>query len=264
MQNLNSLINAYIVVIALLTIVIPTVGFLFIRRNIGTLVIGNLLIEVGKYVSLINTLIHEVFHCLCAWITGGKAHSISLHHDTSGLATTSTSSRFARILVGYGGYTGSSVMAVVFFYLLSQHQYNYILYIFSGFLVVGLLVWTKNFFSVFKDSLVSLFKFRIYKGNTNLFGLVWSLCVSGYMFWILYTGQPNLIMHTSICISVIVLLESVKTAFVIFIISAKNRKDAGDATSLARDTFIPALVWGVVFFGQSIYVGLYIFKHYLI
>ncbi|MFP3725815.1 M50 family metallopeptidase [Priestia filamentosa] len=262
MEHLN-MIRLYVVVIAILTIGITTLGHWFIRSRAAVL-FANTLIEVGKYVALANTLIHEVFHCLASWLTGGRAHSISLHHDTSGLATTSTSSRFSRIVVGYAGYTGSSIMAFVFFYLLSKGYYSVTIYVFSGFLVIGLLLWTKNFFSELRRSVVSLFKLRLYRGNNNFFGLIWSLIVALYIFWILYTNNTTLIVHTSICIAAIVLLESVKTAFVILILSAKDRKDAGDATSLAKSTFIPALIWGLVFFGQAAYVGVQIFKHYLI
>lgn len=263
MEKLN-LIYFYLVVTLILTVVLPNVGNLLIRRNLGFVLLSNILLEIGKYIALANTLIHEVFHCICAWATGGKAHAISLHHDTSGLATTSTSSRLARILVSYGGYTGSSITAIALFYLLNKGKYEYIIYVFICFAIIGLLVWTKNFIAFLRDSFISLFKFSLYKGNTNLFGLVWSLGFIVILGILIYQNNLQLIQHASIFLSSIVLVESIKTAFVIFVLSIKNRKDAGDATSLAQATFIPAVIWGVVFLGQSIYAGHFIVTHYFI
>lgn len=61
-----------------------------------------------------------------------------------------------------------------------------------------------------------------------------------------------------------VLVQSIVSAFVILKLSVTDRRNAGDATNLAKFTFIPTLVWGTLFFVQSIIAASYIFKSYLV
>lgn len=59
-----------------------------------------------------------------------------------------------------------------------------------------------------------------------------------------------------------VFVQSIISAFVILKLSVTDRKNAGDATNLANITFIPTLVWGTLFFVQSIGAASYIVKTY--
>jgi hypothetical protein len=195
----------------------------------------------GIYFSLPNVLIHEISHVITAKITGGKIHSISLFDDTSGVAITSSRFWIGRVLVSYAGYTGSSLSAIALFLLLSKGYYNFIIYFFIGISVVSTLLWVRNWF-----------------------GFVWSvsfIAILGFMVWKHY---ETIMIHTSILLSSVVLVQSVTSALVIFKLSIKNRKDAGDATNLAQATFVPAVIWGLIFFVQSIAAGTYIFKQYIL
>ncbi|WP_078409452.1 M50 family metallopeptidase [Priestia abyssalis] len=196
----------------------------------------------GVYTALCNTLLHEVFHVICAACLSGRVvHKITLNKDASGLAVTSVNSRFARVLIFYAGYTGSSLTAIALFYLVNKGHFNTIIYFFITLAVISVLLWVRNFY-----------------------GFLWAISFISLLGFMVYKKYEIVIMHTSIFLSSVVLLQSIFTAFTVCKLSFTQRKDAGDATSLAQTTLIPAAVWGTVFFGQSLYAGYFVMKNFLI
>ena len=184
------------------------------------------------YVRLINTMIHEVCHIIVATITGGKGHKITLHRDTSGLALTSSSSWFSRVFTAYAGYTGSSLVAFLLFYLLQEGYYTVVLLVLMSVLIIATLLWVRNGF-----------------------GSLWAASFL-LLIWLLIDKQfDQITIHLSYLLSAVLLVESVSSALQVMLISFKQPKDAGDATALQKFTFIPALIWGILFFIQSIYIG---------
>lgn len=195
----------------------------------------------GMGVAVANTMIHESCHALMAIFTGGRIRGVSLSADTSGLAETTSDSRIARILVSYAGYTGSSLVAIGLFYLLYLGRYEWIIYFFVILSAINWLFWVRN-----------------------LFGFLWLTAFIGMMVFFLYKHFEVVLVHISILLTCMVLVQSIISAFVIFKLSFKDRRNAGDATNLAKFTFIPTLVWGTLFFVQSIGAASYIVKTYFI
>jgi hypothetical protein len=195
---------------------------------------------IGRYLALINTLIHEVCHVIAAIFTGQKlrlSHKINLHYDSSGIAFTQIDSWIGRIIVAYMGYTGASMATYGFFYLLSKHYYISILYIFVTVAFLSIVLWIRN-----------------------IYGFIWILSFAAIICWTIYTDNFFFIVNISIFISCIMLVQSVLTAFIIFKSSIQHRKHAGDATALAEATNIPAAIWGTLFFSQSVYIVYLIFQ----
>ncbi|GKU82228.1 M50 family metallopeptidase [Niallia sp. NCCP-28] len=194
---------------------------------------------VGRYIAIVNTLIHEVWHVVAAIISGRKfrlVHKINLNRDASGTALTQTGSWIGRIFIAYMGYTGSSVTAYGLFYLLKKEHYIAILFIFACVACISLVLWVRN-----------------------LYGLFWTISFLGFNFWIFYYDKPVILQHVSIFLSCVVLVQSVWTAFIVFRLSIKQSKNAGDATALAATTKIPAFIWGFLFLGQALYFVYLIF-----
>jgi hypothetical protein len=241
MPNIH-LIYTYMALVAFVFIVLPILLRFSEARTGSLLAVYRIVRKAEMFAALANTLIHELSHGLMAIVTGGKVHKITLHRDTSGLAITKTKrSRIIRALVAYAGYTGSSAAAVGLFYLLQRGDYHTILLIFLGITAVSSLFWVRN-----------------------LYGFLWSasfLLVIGYVVYKQYTA---LILHASIFFSVVVLVDSITSAWTVCKLSVTNRYEAGDATSLAKATFIPAAVWGAVFFGQALYAGYYVMKTFVL
>jgi hypothetical protein len=194
------------------------------------------------YFALINTLLHEVFHVIfAAFLRGGIRHKIRLESDASGLALTNISASVPKVLVYFAGYTGSSLSSLVLFYFLHIGQFNWIIYFFITISLISVLLWIRN-----------------------LYGICWAISFITLLSVIIYIQNEIVIMHTSMFLSAVVLLQSILSAFTVFKRSLIQRKNAGDATSLAKATFIPAVVWGALFFGQSLFAGYFILKNFLI
>lgn len=208
----------------------------FIKGNTR---ISNFIHAIGMGVAIANTMIHESCHSLMAILTGGRIKEVSLSADTSGLAETTSNSRVARILVSYAGYTGSSLVAVGLFYLLYLGKYEWIIYFFILLSTINWLFWVRN-----------------------LFGFLWLTAFIGMMALFIYKHFEVLLVHISILLSSMVLVQSIISAFVILKLSVTDRKNAGDATNLAKFTFIPTLVWGTLFFIQSLLAATFIVKTY--
>lgn len=210
----------------------------FIKGNAR---VSKVIHTIGMVVAIANTMIHESCHALMAIITGGRIKGVSLSSDTSGLAETTSNSRIARILVSYAGYTGSSLVAVGLFYLLYLGKYEWIIYFFILLSAINWLFWVRN-----------------------LFGFLWLTAFIGMMVFFLYKHYEVLLVHISILLSCMVLVQSIVSAFVILKLSVTDRRNAGDATNLAKFTFIPTLVWGTLFFVQSITAAIYIMGEYFL
>jgi len=194
---------------------------------------------IGKYMAVANTIIHEASHCLMALLFSGKVHSMSLFSDTSGEARVSPRNWLSRILISYAGYTGSSFAAIGLYFALSKGKYEIILISYITLMIVCLF-WIRN-----------------------LFGFIWTItfvCIIGF---IVYKDLSVLILHVSFLLSAIVLAQSVSSAFVVLKLSFIDNKNAGDATNLANTTFLPAQLWGLLFFVQSLYAAYYIFIHFI-
>jgi len=192
-------------------------------------------------VAIANTMVHESYHALMSQVTGGRIRGISLAADTSGLAETTSNTRIARILVSYVGYTGSSLVAIGLFYLLYLGRYEWIIYFFVVLSAINWFFWVRN-----------------------LFGFLWLTAFIGIMVFFLYKHFEVLLVQISIVLTCMVLVQSIVSAFVIMKLSITDRRNAGDATNLARFTFIPTLVWGTLFFVQSIGATYYIVKTYFV
>lgn len=209
--------------------------------------------KINVYTSLVNTLVHEISHALCSILTGGGVKEITLHHDASGLAVTTATvytwrdfprnvwAWFSRVLVSYAGYTGASLSTVGLFYLLSKGKYEEILYVFVGISVITLVLWIRN-----------------------TVGTIWTIFFIGVIGLALYYQLQPVILHLSVFLSTVMFIQSITTAFTICKLSIKQRKQAGDATNLAQFTFIPAFLWGTLFFVQSLYAGYYIMRQFLL
>jgi hypothetical protein len=189
---------------------------------------------IGKYFAILNTMIHESGHSLMALITGGEVRRVSLLPNTSGFALTGHSSWIGQVLTSLAGYVFASFFAFVFFWLISRGQYKWMVYILMGFLLINLIFWVRN-----------------------VYGLVWIFTFGAGFLWLLRTGHEQVVHYAILFLASLILVESVTSAFEIMWISMVSPGQAGDAANLARATkFIPAPIWGIAFFVQSLYFAL--------
>lgn len=189
--------------------------------------------RIGNYFSVVNTLVHEEGHAIAAILTEGKVHKIKLFSNTEGLAQTAHPNWIGKFVTSLSGYVFSSFIAFLFLYLISIEQYYWVLFIIIAMLLLGLLFWIRN-----------------------LFGFFWIITFcTGFGFLIWY-GNTIVVLCVILFITATILVQSIHSAFQILHLSFKRPDEAGDATNLAEATFIiPAQLWGIFFFLQSLYFG---------
>ena len=195
---------------------------------------------VGKYLAVVNTLFHEVGHQLASIMTGGKAHKIQLFANTEGLAFSSHRYWIGRVLTALAGYMFSSFMAATFFFLIYKGSYNLVISLLLTILAISLFFWVRNWY-----------------------GFFWILSFSVGFVWLLWKVEGSIIENVVLFLVSILFVQSITSAFTIMYLSFKTPAHAGDATSLAQLTYlIPAQIWGIFFFVQSLYFGWLAMKNF--
>ncbi|WP_244895511.1 M50 family metallopeptidase [Evansella clarkii] len=194
----------------------------------------------GKYLAVINTLIHEIGHALMALVTGGRVEKIKLFANTEGVAST-RNHWLGGLFTSAAGYPFASAMAWLFLYLIYIENYTAVLIILAGVLVISFLLWIRN-----------------------VYGFLWVLTFGALFAWMFWLDNTILTENVLLFITAVVFVKSITSAFTIMTMSFKTPRDAGDATSLARATFIiPAQLWGILFFAQSLAVAWFGIRLYI-
>lgn len=184
---------------------------------------------VGKYIRVVNTLIHESGHTLFALLFRGEVLSVELFSDTSGTAVTKSKGKFSQFMIAIAGYPFASAVSYALFWLIFTERYQSVLYILACFALINLMLFVRNAYGIYWliSFLAALLITKLY-GNETVFFLVSSF------------------------LSGILLFESLYSSIQLLTISFKNHKKAGDATNLAQFTYIPALIWAFLFVVQSL------------
>lgn len=180
---------------------------------------------IGKYFSMVNTLIHESGHALFSFLTKGKVYSVSLFVDASGVANSGSRNKFGSFVTSFAGYPFASFVSFLFIYLYSNKNLEYIAYFLFFIILSNLLFWVRNFY-----------------------GILWVLSF-GLLLLFFYKLEHSFLFDYFILLTIsICLIESLFTSFYILYLSKNDPQHAGDAANLKKITRIPILFWGVLFF----------------
>lgn len=187
---------------------------------------------IRKYVAVINTMIHEAGHAVASKLTGGEVVKINLRMNTEGTAW-SRNGYLGGIIVSAAGYPAASLFA---FSMLLLFKHGLIMTAAVAYLaiIVGMgILWVRN-----------------------LYGIIWVTSITLSMVALFLADQYynwDAMPYMLLVVVMIVLVQSVVSAFHIMLISFKTPRNAGDASSLARAVkIIPPQAFGVLFFLQSI------------
>ncbi|MDK8642436.1 MULTISPECIES: M50 family metallopeptidase [Niallia] len=188
---------------------------------------------VGKYVSVIATLVHEIGHGIAAILCGGRLKQIHLYANTEGMALTTHTDWFSKFITTLAGYIFTSAFGLFSIWMISKDATKLLIFTYLAFLVLTLLLWIRNFY-----------------------GFIWIISF-GSLFLLLLVYSTDFYQEQIIyLITCIIFTESIKSACIIMYLSFKYPHDAGDATSLKEIIkVIPASIWGILFFVQSLYFG---------
>lgn len=190
------------------------------------------------YFSLCNTLIEKIIHVLAVVVTReGKSNKIKLYKNGLGETTNIVNSKIQKVMIVYIGYTGTLLIAMGLFYLLSYNQFHFVIYFFIGLMVISILLWIRNFF-----------------------GVIWALSFVALLALPLFFRNEFAIMHISIFLSSLILVQAIINAFQVIRQSFKTEGKPGALAKIAR---IPAVICGIALLGQSLYAAYFIFNQVL-
>jgi hypothetical protein len=190
------------------------------------------------YFSLCNTLIEKIIHVLAVVATReGKSNKIKLYKNGSGETTSIVNSKIQKVMIVYIGYTGTLLLAMGLFYLLSLNKFHFVIYFFIALMVISILLWIRN-----------------------LFGVLWALSFVALLAVPLYFRNELAIMHISIFLSSLILIQAIINAFQVIRQSFRTEGKQGALAKIAR---IPAIICGIALLGQSLYAAYFIFNEVL-
>ncbi|WP_425348987.1 M50 family metallopeptidase [Halalkalibacter urbisdiaboli] len=140
----------------------------------------------------------------------------------------------------YSGYTFASLSTFLCFFLIYKEKQSMLFYMMALLAFFNLLLWVRN-----------------------RYGLIW-LVVFLALFSIIHYFQLTILQEIIVLLlSSVLLIESTLSSFSILTLSIRNSKQAGDASGLQKLTFIPAPIWGLLFFTQSLVCSYYIYQFFL-
>ena len=186
---------------------------------------------IGKYLRVVNTLIHESGHAIAALITKGEVYTVELFSDTSGTAITQKKGKFSRFLISIIGYPFSSAVAYFLFYLIKSDKCQVVLYILACFALLNLMFYVRN-----------------------AYGIFWLITFTAIIFLIKFCSGEYLQYAFTVWLSGIMLFESLYSSVELVIIAVKNKKSSGDAYNLQLITGIPSILWALFFTVQAGYI----------
>lgn len=190
------------------------------------------------YFSLCNTLIEQIIYILTFVVTKeGKSNKIKLYKNGLGETTSIVNSKIQKVMMVYIGYTGTLLIAMGLFYLLSFNKFHFVLYFFIGLLVISSLLWIRN-----------------------IFGVLWALSFVILLGLPLYFSNELAIMHISIFLSSLILVQAVINAIKVI---GQSFKTEGKPGVLAKMAKVPAVICGIALLVQSLYTAYFIFNNVL-
>jgi hypothetical protein len=194
---------------------------------------------IGKYFRSVNTMIHETGHAIMTLLVSGEVISVNLFADTSGNITTKAKNKFLQVLISISGYPASAICGFIFLLMLTHGQHLHILFV-----------------------LVCLTLLLMVLSIRNAYGMFWAGTFTLINLLLIYFNDSNWIYVASTFFSLIILVDSVLSCFILLAISIKTPKKAGDASNLEKFTKIPAVIWSILLLVFSGYMAYLSVSHY--
>jgi hypothetical protein len=179
---------------------------------------------IGKYVRVLETMIHESGHVLMALLTGVRIRKINLFSDTSGETHIIAVGKIKPMLIAWAGYPFSSAMTWLSFRAIHSGYKQLFIIILCIITLVFLIAYIRNGF-----------------------GICWAISfilINGYF---LYDKNAAVINVLAMIYVDILFLSSLFSCFIILYLSFKRPDQAGDATLIGRIIHIPPQIIAIIF-----------------
>ena len=206
---------------------------------IGLAGLFTLLITVVPILNLINypfrlllTIVHELGHGLAALLTGGSFLRFQISADGSGLAYTAGGWRFVVIAAGY---LGVALFGAVLISLGRSHRASRVV---LGIIGGGMILLALRY------AVPTIFFGQIISGLLTTLASV----IFGVLFlWVALKATASLIIFLTHVVGIQAGLTAFTDLFIVVDLSTRFfTAPANDARSMAELTFIPAIIWAIL------------------
>lgn len=205
---------------------------------LGVALVGSMVPFLRSYFAHFHNLVNLV---ISACLEGGKIH---LYRDGSGQTTGSAVLPFKRALISYAGYTGASVAAIGLLYLVLKGHYHLVVYLYLGLSVVALLLWIRNAYGVLWGiSTVALLALPIFFRYETVLAIPVNI------------NFGTLLVHIGILLASVLFIQSMIGAVQVCRQAFMSRSNPKRKAALVQTKFIPAVVLGIILFGQTVLAG---------
>jgi hypothetical protein len=186
----------------------------------------------GKYFRSVNTLIHEAGHVFVTLLLSGEVIAVNLFADTSGTTVTKAKGKFAQALIALAGYPISALTGWLCLFLLSRGYNLYILFLLTSIALIIMILSLRN-----------------------MYGLFWAGTFVVLNLLLIYFNNKPLIYTFAAFYSVIIFTDAIISSVVLFALTIKQPKKAGDATNLHKTTKIPAVFWSILLLTFTLFIS---------
>ena len=180
--------------------------------------------KIREYLHSINTLIHEAAHAIAALILSGKLVSIKIFSNTEGETLVRSSNRLGTLFIAIVGYPAAALCGFLLLYALRIGQAYMAILILTVLSIVFVLLFIRNWY-----------------------GFFWLLSFLTINLLAIWYNKIELLNYLCLIFSFVIIAEALYSPLVLFRISLKNPKAAGDASVLKSITYLPAFFWSIVF-----------------
>jgi hypothetical protein len=179
---------------------------------------------IGKYIRVLETMIHEGGHVLMALLVGTKIEKINLFSNTSGETHIHSESKWKSVFIGLAGYPFSSLMAWVAFWATGNGYNQIFVLVLCGIILLFLCFFIRNGFGIF-----------------------WAVSFVAANAYLVYANKLTIIKLAAVVYADILFLSSLSSCFIILYLAFRSPNKAGDALLINKLTHIPPQVVAVFF-----------------
>ncbi|MBM7654486.1 hypothetical protein JOC76_003972 [Neobacillus cucumis] len=97
----------------------------------------------------------------------------------------------------------------------------------------------------------------------NTYGVIWGISLVVLLALPVYFRTDMVLVHLSILLASVLFSQSIVGAIQVCRQSLMTRGNPGRKAALVQTKFVPAVVLGMVLFGQTLYVGYYFVRNFL-
>jgi len=194
---------------------------------------------IGKYIRVLETMIHEGGHVLMAAILGAKIAKINLFSDTSGETHIAGAGKLKTVLIALVGYPFSSAFVYGSFWAIEQHYH----YFFIGALCAVTLLFL-------------LFYIR------NHYGIFWAITFIAANAYLLFLRKMEIITILAGIYADILFLSSLFSCVILVYLSFKSSNKAGDAALIKKSVHIPAQITALLVLAVCAWIAFLTVKHF--